>query len=254
MDGETFEEVQGEITCWLPNAAGGFMILGENLVQISQQACSSSGGAIWGEIPAQLGLQAYTMDRSGSSAEASETAASQQSSCDGESYQESPTYDPQLQDDVMNSGVVPGHGGNDYVGWDPDAPSSHYDCDDFARDLEEALEGAGYDATFTLVFTDGDGDGNVFGGANDKGHAITDVHWPDGTTTWVEPQNGKQIIMSTDGDDVVDTGPKPESCPDTAPTEGNEFVVVFDNRTQAACEYGWVMDRGADSECQPMQK
>ena len=73
-----------------------------------------------------------------------------------------------------------------------------YDCDDFADDLEQWLQNLSYDATYTYFIKYKDAIGTV-----DYSHAVTDIHLPDGSLIFIEPQTGKIINLDFDGDGKV---------------------------------------------------
>ena len=100
-----------------------------------------------------------------------------------------------------------------------------YDCDDFAGDLEEELEGEGFHATFTAIWTD-DGSDPV------PGHALTDVHSPDGGIVWVEPQTGEIVDLDEDGDGKVMASDGTHSDEFMA-TEGMSQVEVYEDKASA---------------------
>jgi hypothetical protein len=69
-----------------------------------------------------------------------------------------------------------------------------YDCDDFANDLERNLTALGYNATYTVYWCY-----NALG-ATTTAHAVTDVHAPDGSIIFIEPQSGRIINNDLDFD------------------------------------------------------
>ena len=71
-----------------------------------------------------------------------------------------------------------------------------YDCDDFASDLEGNLTVLGYNATYTVYWC-GTGAARV-------GHCVTDVHAPDGTLVFIEPQTNRIVNLDFDGDGRVE--------------------------------------------------
>ncbi|MEZ4463141.1 MAG: hypothetical protein R3F43_01135 [bacterium] len=119
-----------------------------------------------------------------------------------------------------------------------------YDCDDFAADLEEAIEDAGVAAglegvgTFTYVACD------LVDGNYQHAHALTDVHLF-GQIFWVEPQTAQIANLDSNGDGVVSYVTDFSSYP--TPTEANAdphkacFVAVFDS-AEAAVAAGLVLD------------
>ncbi|MBS3144131.1 hypothetical protein J4208_00950 [Candidatus Woesearchaeota archaeon] len=100
-----------------------------------------------------------------------------------------------------------------------------FDCDDFADTLEQNLTGAGFNATYTY-FIKYRGNTNV----TDYAHAVTDVHLPDGSMFWIEPQTGQIISLDFDNDGRV--GVNYESNPyrnGYHPTDDNAKISVYDN-------------------------
>ncbi len=101
-----------------------------------------------------------------------------------------------------------------------------YDCDDFAGDLEEELEGQGFMSTFTAIWTD-DGSDTV------PGHALTDVHAPSGMVIWVEPQTGE--IVDLDEDDDGDVGASDGTHNEEfMASEGMSQIEVYEDKTSAS--------------------
>jgi len=66
-----------------------------------------------------------------------------------------------------------------------------HDCDDFARELEAALEAKGFRVTVKVVYW--------MDGGEEKGHVINDVYTSDGDTA-VEPQNDEFVTGKYDDD------------------------------------------------------
>ncbi len=110
---------------------------------------------------------------------------------------------------INNTGYVPGT----------------YDCDDFADDLERNLTAAGYHATYTYYWCVGP---PAFG------HAITDVHTPDGGIVWVEPQTGKVVNIDFDGDGKTETRNGEHVNNLNAVTDDNCAIEVFESAAAAA--------------------
>lgn len=100
-----------------------------------------------------------------------------------------------------------------------------YDCDDFAGDLEEELEGGGFMATFTAIWTD-DGSNTV------PGHALVDVHAPGGGVAWVEPQTGEIVDLDEDGDGNV-MAVDGAHMDDFTPTEGMSQIEIYPDKADA---------------------
>ncbi len=120
-----------------------------------------------------------------------------------------------------------------------------YDCDDFAGDAEKALQDQGHDATFTVLWELNPDYGWWNALWTDKwinGHAVVDVHFPDGTTAWFEPQwrstkPGWRLDMDFDGDGTVETA----DAPGDTPTDDGRRIEVYDSRAAAEAA-GVVMD------------
>lgn len=103
-----------------------------------------------------------------------------------------------------------------------------YICSDFAGDLEEELEGEGFNATFTAIWTDTDPKSKTV-----DGHALTDVHTPDGGIIWIEPQTGEIVDLDEDGDGKVMASDGKHSD-DFMATEGMSQIEVYDSKDAAA--------------------
>ena len=75
-----------------------------------------------------------------------------------------------------------------------------HDCDDFAEELEDALEAKGYRVTIKLVYWR-DAKGEFVG------HAINDVYLDGGRIATIEPQNDRDVTGDYDGNGngIVDT-------------------------------------------------
>lgn len=180
--------------------------------------CRGLGGAIRGHVPPQhlTGFGAPLV---------SYTLATQQLPQGNGGGQGS-----QLGQDVDASGVAEGNGGQPYT------PTTN-DCDDFADDLEQHLQGAGYNATFTCLFTansEHEWYNWLWTPDFSSGHCMTDVHNDDGTTTWIEAQwtDGQGAVgqnLDADGDGMVNVANGPGS--DT--TEGNVRVEVYGSAAEA---------------------
>lgn len=91
-----------------------------------------------------------------------------------------------LTRDVVSTGV----NNTEYV-------NRTFDCDDFAEALERNLTALGYNATYTVYW--------CTRGATRSGHCVTDVHAPDGTLVFIEPQTNRIVNLDFDGDGVVET-------------------------------------------------
>lgn len=111
-----------------------------------------------------------------------------------------------------------------------------YDCDKFATDMEQYLQAQGYAATFTLMFT--------YNATNhyEVGHALTDVHLPNGEIIFVEPQTGEIVNMDIDGDGKVEAEDHPASFPyGYHPTDDNVQIAIYESAAEAVAA-GVVMD------------
>ncbi len=78
-----------------------------------------------------------------------------------------------------------------------------YDCDDFARDLEDDLEALGYRVTIKLAYWWAwNGTAWVW-----KAHAVVNVHLDGGVVVTIEPRNDHDVtsILDGDGDGTVET-------------------------------------------------
>ncbi|MGE3164120.1 MAG: hypothetical protein AB7O52_04400 [Planctomycetota bacterium] len=138
---------------------------------------------------------------------------------------------------VDGSGVAPANGGGAWV-------KDTHDCDDFADELEQALE-VFYpgNATFTCIWeVNKDKSWWQFWKPDlINGHALTDLHH-NGQTLWIEPQwsvaqGAIGINMDKDGDGMVGYATSPGS----GATDGCFRIEVYDSR--AACEAaGRVLD------------
>lgn len=100
-----------------------------------------------------------------------------------------------------------------------------HDCDDFADELERNLTAAGYDATFTAIWCY-DAAGNPT-----TAHAVTDVHTPDGSLLWIEPQTGQIINLDYDGDGKVEARTHHEKK--KVLTDDSCEIEVYDSKTDA---------------------
>lgn len=114
--------------------------------------------------------------------------------------------------EVINMSTVPGM---TYM-------ATTYDCDDFANDLEQELDMAGYDATFTTLWRDN----------GMTGHAVTDVHTTSGGIIFVEPQNGMIIDLDESMDGMVGYRDGTHSD-EIMLTEGMSEIEVYMDRNSA---------------------
>ena len=100
-----------------------------------------------------------------------------------------------------------------------------WDCDDFAHSLETNLTAAGYHATYTYYWCRG---------PPAWGHAITDVHAPDGSIVWIEPQTGKVVNIDFDGDGQIERRDNEHVDNVNAVTDDNCAIEVFEDSAAAA--------------------
>ncbi len=100
-----------------------------------------------------------------------------------------------------------------------------YDCDDFADDMEKNLTALGYNATYTYYWCVGP---PAFG------HAVTDVHAPDGTIIFIEPQTGQVVNLDFDGDGTIETRTNEHVNNLNAVTDDNCAIEVYDSAAAAA--------------------
>ena len=116
--------------------------------------------------------------------------------------------------------------------------ATSYDCDDFAHDLERNLTVLGYNATYTLIgcAAGGPTSGYNFATGYPAYHAITDVHAPDGTIIFIEPQSGRIVNIDFDGDGQVE-GRSGEYVYGMGPaqlTDNNCKIHIFEDTAGAA--------------------
>ncbi|MEK6792557.1 MAG: hypothetical protein AABX95_01955, partial [Nanoarchaeota archaeon] len=104
-----------------------------------------------------------------------------------------------------------------------------YDCDDFADDMEQWLEGLGYNVTYAQFVKYAENTTTV-----DYAHAIINVCLPDGSTIWIEPQTGKIINLDFNGDGKVEVNINKPYKKGYYPTDDNVKVYVYDNAAFAA--------------------
>jgi hypothetical protein len=104
-----------------------------------------------------------------------------------------------------------------------------YDCDDFADDLEQYLQGLGYNATYTQ-FVKYVGNSSTI----DYAHAIIDVHLPNGEIVWIEPQTGRIVNLDFDGDGTVEANVNQAYVYGHHPTDDNAKIYVYDSAAAAA--------------------
>jgi acetyltransferase-like isoleucine patch superfamily enzyme len=117
--------------------------------------------------------------------------------------------------------------------------SEFYQCSWFAEQLRQKLADAGYSTTFTLVW-ELNPDWAWYKIRTYKwieGHAMTDIHWPDGSVTWIEAQwiNGEGIDtqiseLDGNGDGSVSYF---DGAHVNAASDGNKRVEVYNSRAEA---------------------
>src|SRR3989344_4364984 len=113
-----------------------------------------------------------------------------------------------------------------------------YDCDDFAHDLERNLTTQGYNATYTLIGCAAGGpvSGYNFATGYPAFHAITDIHAPDGTILFIEPQTGRIVNVDFDGDGQVEarSGEYVFGMTGAQLTDDNCKIHIFEDSNSAA--------------------
>ncbi len=100
-----------------------------------------------------------------------------------------------------------------------------YDCDDFADNLERNLTARGYNATYTVYWC-------TPAVGPRYGHCVTDVHAPDGSIVFIEPQTGRFANLDFDGDGVVET--RNHHPAGIENTDDNCAIEVYDDAAAAA--------------------
>ncbi len=109
-----------------------------------------------------------------------------------------------------------------------------YDCDDFASDLERNLTALGFNATYTYYWCNANPpSGYNAGGVPPYGHAVTDVHAPDGTIVFIESITGQIINLDFDGDGTVETRTNEHVNNVNARTDDNCAIEVYNDLTTA---------------------
>jgi hypothetical protein len=185
-----------EDLCWLP--VGEVMIPGENLIPAAPMLCDEMGGATLGSIP---GMPTGDLLPG------------------GDVYETGGDLSDGLKAKIEDAAVHKGTYNKDT-----------HDCDDFADELEKALDKEGETvATFTLLWR-WDALAEVWTDA----HAITDVHEGD-KTVWIEPQTGKRVELDRDGDGKVNTQ---DRATGKGEMEGDLWVEVYDDRAHAERVFG----------------
>jgi hypothetical protein len=132
----------------------------------------------------------------------------------------------------IGSGIAPPiHGGTGHhYGGD-------YMCGWFAEELRRRLAGLGYSTTFTGVreLNPDHHWYSIWARKWIKGHCLVDIHWPNGTISWIEAQyvNGVGVDfydLDDDGDGKVEYWDGKMS--DKA-SDGTKNISVFNNRAEA---------------------
>lgn len=119
--------------------------------------------------------------------------------------------------DVANSNIS----SNNYT-------PGRYICHHFADDLEQYLQNHGYNATFTH-FMQFDNNNRTI---ND--HALTDVHFGDGSILFIEPQTGRIVDLDIDRDGHVGARMYPPMHQNGYhPTDDNAKITVYESKAAA---------------------
>ncbi|MBI5698565.1 MAG: hypothetical protein HZC29_08850, partial [Thaumarchaeota archaeon] len=119
-----------------------------------------------------------------------------------------------LTDAVRNSSVATGT----YV-------AGTHDCDDFADELEQNLTARGYHATFTVYWCYDAADNPT------RSHCVADVHAPDGSIIFIEPQTGGYANLDFDGDGTVEARNHHET--NRVYTDNNCEIEIYEDRASA---------------------
>jgi hypothetical protein len=124
-------------------------------------------------------------------------------------------------------------------GTNPFVPNTH-DCDDFAKEFEDAIEADGHDATITIIWTfDKKTCTKPIGG-----HAVNDFHDSDGRIGFWEPQHNVQINLDLNGDGKATIAPQGKGL--LRPTEQGSGLCIsietFDDFEDANSIYHALMD------------
>lgn len=101
----------------------------------------------------------------------------------------------------------------------------NYVCHNFTDDLEKNLTSAGYNATFTAYW--------CYNNAGNPtiAHAVTDVHAPDGSLVFIEPQTGQITNLDFDGDGKTEARTHHENAKKL--TDDNCEIEVYDSKAAA---------------------
>lgn len=193
----------------------------ESALEMSPADCVASGGALLGDIAGVI------VPTHGASVEPPQSLAfeSPTAAAIGNVSVPAGTPIPQEVLDWVNDTGIP----------DREYKPDEYDCDDFARDLEQAFEGLLPGAgTFTYIACEWDEEAGNYSSA----HAITDVHGG-GAVAWIEPQTGQPVDLDKNGDGMVTFGLDFSGYPE--PTDGDCFIAVFES-AEAAQDAGLELD------------
>ncbi|MBI2632106.1 hypothetical protein HYW75_03820 [Candidatus Pacearchaeota archaeon] len=101
----------------------------------------------------------------------------------------------------------------------------NYVCHNFTDDLERNLTAAGYNATFTAYWCYNNA------GNPTVAHAVTDVHAPDGSLLFIEPQTGQITNLDFDSDGNTEARTHHENAKKL--TDDNCEIEVYDNKAAA---------------------
>lgn len=105
-----------------------------------------------------------------------------------------------------------------------------YTCVNFAHDMQVYLNGLGYTTSFTIFYKKDARTGKI-----NTGHAVVDVHAPDGTVVFLEPQNGDYLNLDFDGDGGIEVATGHASGPtSTWPmTDDDVRIEVYKDKAAA---------------------
>lgn len=146
--------------------------------------------------------------------------------------EQDPADETEHETDIEDIGEAHDGSGVPDTDWEED-----YDCDDFADDAEKEVEAAGYTGTFTVIWElnpDYRWWNSLWTPKWINGHAVTDVHFDDGTLFWFEPQlrsdqPGWRLDLDFDDDGTVETA----DGPGDTPTDDSRRIEVYDDLQDA---------------------
>jgi hypothetical protein len=127
---------------------------------------------------------------------------------------------------------------------------STYNCNSYARDLDDKLDLIGFWTTFTVVEKrdpDNDWSCNPTVPTWLWCHSLVDVHWDDGKITWIEPMrpdwSGVDPILVGDGQTLLDNDEDGfveyvEGVHTDELTDGDLKIEVFGSRAEAEAAWG----------------